>query len=61
MFVLTSLMVYVVSGLYILSCVDASVWNSFTEWAELSKPLPEDGDRIQFLKCCALNKIQDDE
>jgi hypothetical protein len=38
---------------YILSCVGAG-------WTQLSRFLPEDGDRIQTLKRCVLNNEQDD-
>jgi hypothetical protein len=52
-------MVYVVFGLYILSCVGAGVWRCGTssiDWAQLSRLLPKDGDRIQSPKRCVLNK-----
>jgi hypothetical protein len=48
MFVLTPLMVYVVFG------------TSSTDWAQLSRLLPEDGDRIQSPKRCVLNKQHED-
>jgi hypothetical protein len=59
-------MVYVVFGLYILSCVGAGVrrqWEigtSSIDWAQLSRLLPEDGDRIQSPKRLVLNKKQED-
>jgi hypothetical protein len=29
------------------------------DWAHMSRFLPEDGDRIQSLKCCVLKNKQD--
>jgi hypothetical protein len=40
-------------------CWCPEIGTSTIDWAQLSRLLPE--DRIQSLKCCVLNKIQDDE
>jgi hypothetical protein len=43
-------MVYVVFGLYTLPCVDTEIEISSVDWAQLSRLLPEDGDKIQSPK-----------